>query len=919
MDTTSFLDKIAQRVFTDFPESFENLTLVLPNKRARVFLIEKLKNKTDKTFFAPKIISIEEFIYDISKIKAIDNIELLFCFYEVYKSLTPAENTQDFETFSNWAKMLIGDFNEIDRYLLNPERVFSYLKDIEDIKHWAVDMDQRTPMIQKYLNFWEMMPIYYKELYAYLINKKIGYQGLIYREAVHNLPEYIKLLKEEKIYFAGFNALNQAEEKIFQELLKNNSAKVFWDIDESILNDPYNDAGLFARKIKKSWNYYNTHPFEWISDGYSQEKNITIISTPKSVGQAKIAGKIIENISKEREDLTNVALVLSEENLLIPVLYSLPESVQSLNITMGNDSKSNPNQIFIKKWFKMHINALNRNKKSYTFYHKDVTEVLSHPLVESSTKSYKVVEKINKNNLTFFSETNLNNLQENKTELFDLITEKWTDDVLEITERLIKILLIIKKSLNEKEDKLSLTFLYAIFKVVNQLKNYVLTYNSISSPEQLFSIYKQVVEFAEVSFEGEPLSGLQIMGVLESRVLDFETVIITSLNEGKFPAGKTNNSFIPFDVKLELGLPTFKEKDAIYSYHFYHLLLRAKNIYLIHNSDAEGIDAGEKSRFITQIELEKRKKHNVISENYFSQIPEKAYEKLLVEKSDLLNEKLKNIATIKGFSPSALSNYLRNPMQFYFQRVLGINEVDEVEENVALNTLGTIIHNSLEELYKPFINEFLTVQNFEWMLSNANQEITKQFNEVYANNTDKLGKNLLAFEVAKRNIFHFLQMEKQSIENGTALKIIGLEQRLSYEIEDDRLPYPVKISGIVDRIEIRDQVVRIIDYKTGKVEKSNVSINSFEGLTKDLKYEKVIQLLGYALMYQDHIKNQELQVAIYSFKNRKEGYLLFNLKESKDNIIDIVNQEIIDLFKEELIQLILEIINPEIAFKETVM
>lgn len=911
----TFLDKIASKIFTDFQDNFDNLSIILPNKRARVFLIEKLKNLTDKTFFAPNIISIEEFIFDISKIKSIDNIELLFCFYEVYKSLTPKENIQDFETFSNWAKMLLADFNEIDRYLLNPDHVFSYLKDIEDIKHWAVDLENRTPMIQKYLNFWEMMPIYYSNLYEYLIKEQKGYQGLIYREAVKNLKSYISEIGNQKIYFAGFNALNQAEEKIFQELLKNDCAKVFWDIDQSVINDPFHDAGLFARKIKNNWGYYKTHPFEWIVDEFNQEKNIQIISTPKSVGQAKITGKIIEEISQTKTDLTNVAIVLSEENLLIPVLYSLPENVKSLNITMGYDSKSNPVQIFIQKWFKMHINALNRNKKSYTFYHKDVTEVLSHPLIESMIHSYKVVEKINKNNLTFFSDVNLANLQENPNELFSIITEKWENNPLEITNQLLKILLLIKTNLNEKEDKLSLTFLYAIYKAINQLKNYAIKYDSISSPEQLFSIYKQIIEFAEVSFEGEPLSGLQIMGVLESRVLDFETVIITSLNEGKFPAGKTNNSFIPFDVKLELGLPTFKEKDAIYSYHFYHLLLRAKNIYLLHNSDSEGIDAGEKSRFITQIELDKRKNHNLKKENYYSLIPEKAYEKLTVEKSELLNKKLKNIATDKGFSPSALSNYLRNPMQFYFQRVLGINEVDEVEENVALNTLGTIIHNSLEELYKPFIDKFLTVENFDWMISQANQEITNQFNEVYSNNTDKLGKNLLAFEVAKRNIFHFLQMEKKAIEEGTALKILGLEQRLSYEIKDNRLPYPVKISGIVDRIEIRNNVIRIIDYKTGKVEKSNVSIQSFEGLTKDLKYEKVIQLLGYALMYQDHIENRDLQVAIYSFKNRKDGYLLFNLKEDK-TIIDIVDKQIIEQFKEELIQLILDILNPEQAFIE---
>ena len=915
MQNITFLDKLTQQLFDDFDSDFSEAIVVLPNKRAKVFLLERMKKYTDTTFFAPQIISIDELIKEMASVNVLDPVALLFEFYEVYKSITPKENQQAFEVFSNWAKMLIQDFNEIDRYLLNPIHVFSYLKDIEDIKHWSLDLESRTSMIQNYLNFWETLPLYYNQLYAHLLSKKAGYQGLVYREAVNNLEYFSKNRSHLKYYFSGFNALNQAEEKIIQHLLKNNQARVFWDQDIQFLNDPYHDAGYFARKIKENWGYYKTHPYEWIVDEFRHQKDIHVISTPKAVGQAKIAGKIIEDLQKQNSDLTKVAVILSDEKLLMPVLYALPKSIKGFNITMGYESASNPIQIFLSKVFKMHINALKRNQKTYVYYHKEVVEVLSHPLLFLLLNGDNVVKKINRNNLTFFSNDTLLELQDKTTPFYELVIGKWDIPVNEIVERIQEIILHIKKYLQQIDDRLSLTFLFSMYKAVNQIKNYIDTYEAVATPEQLYIMYKQIADLAEVSFEGEPLEGLQIMGVLESRVLDFDTVIITSLNEGKFPSGKSNNSFIPYDVKQELGLPTYKEKDAIYSYHFYHMIKRAGNVYLIYNSETEGMNSAEKSRFITQLEIEKQPNHNLINSDYYSFIPDKAYEPLTIPKSSGLLSELKKIATEKGFSPSALSNYLRNPIQFYFQRILRIRELDEVEENVALNTLGTIIHNSLEELFRPYLNQYLTLENMQQMEQKVEAEINSQFELIYSNAKDKLGKNLLAYEVAKRNIIHYLNFEKEAIINGDAIKILALEIELSYEITDERLPYPVKISGIVDRIEIRNNTLRIIDYKTGRVEKNQVRIKTFDGLTADLKYEKVIQLLGYALMYQNEKQLYPLEVGIYSFKNRKEGFLLFNLEQDK-HIQTVISSDIIDAFKNELIGLILEILDPKIAFEE---
>ncbi len=922
-DDTTFLDKLSSELVTNYGDSLSNIVIVLPNKRAKVFLIEALKRKLGTTIFAPEIISIEEFIQDVAGIRSIDAIELLFEFYNIYLELTPKEKQQPFETFANWAKTLLQDFNEIDRYLLDPKYVLTYLENIQEIEHWAVDVDKRTTMIANYLEFWKFLPQYYDTLYSHLLGKGTGYQGLIYREAVGNILHFSNAFKKEQLIFAGFNALNAAEEKIIQHLLSMGQARVYWDIDHAFFNDPYHDAGLFIRRFQKDWKQYSVHPFEWIVDEFRQPKNIKIIGTPKTVGQAKIAGELIEQLQIEGHSLDKTALVLGEENLLIPLLYSLPASVGSLNITMGYSSRNNPAQILVQKLFKMHTNAINRNEKSYTLYYREVLDILTHPLVEPYIGADTLVDIINRNNFTFFSLAKLFEIHGDATPFFRLLFERWDNNAGQILERLSEVLLLIKSFLatDEEEDKITKAFLYSIFKVINKLINYNQAHPQMDSIPVLHAIYKQVTELAEVSFEGEPLSGLQIMGVLESRVLDFENVIITSVNEGKFPTGKVQNSFIPYDVKRELGLPTYKEKDAIYSYHFYHLLLRAKNIYLLYNTESEGLDAGERSRFLTQLEIEKKPAHNLDSVIYNAYLPDKAYTPMTVPKTPGVMERLKEIATVKGFSPSALTGYIRNPMQFYYQRVLRIRETEEVEESIALNTLGTIIHGALEELYKPYLDRFLAVHDVDNMSTLADDEVMRQFGLVYKEGEISKGRNLLAFEVAKRNVHNFLKQEKQGLNNGDAVKILALEQRYERWLQDERLPYPVLISGNIDRIEQRNGRLRIVDYKTGKVEKGNLVLKSWEGLCGDIKNEKIIQLLTYVFMYEELAGGLETEAGIISFKNMKGGFMSFCYKDSYDKstpVMEFVDGKLLAEFKTQLIVLINEILNEEVPFVEKV-
>ena len=920
MINTSFLDKIAAVLIENYCDTLSNTIVVLPNKRAKVFLIEALKNQVDRNILSPEIISIEDFVQNISGVRTVDPIELLFEFYEVYLSITENSQQQSFELFANWAKTLLQDFNEIDRYLLDPTHVLSYLKDIEDIKRWGIEVENKTPLLEKYIDFWKLLPNYYQSLYNHLLNKGIGYQGLIYREAVSNLNHFSDSVQRKQFLFAGFNALNAAEEKIIQHLIAADQAKIYWDVDQTFLNDPYHDAGLFVRRFKESWKHYKSNPFEWIVDDFSKSKNIHVIGTPKTIGQAKIAGSIVEKIIDDNahEKLDKVAIVLGDENLLVPLLYSLPSSVGALNITMGYSSKNNPAQILIAKLFKMHTNALSRNNSSYVFYYKDVLDVLTHPLIEPYAKTSGLVTIINANNYTFITHQKLMDLNVIPSDLFLLLFKKWESGSIPVLESISSLLQTIKNNLSNdnEEEKITKAFVFAIFKVINKLINYYSKHQHIDKIETLYAIYKQVIDLAEVSFEGEPLNGLQIMGVLESRVLDFDTVIVTSMNEGKFPAGKSQNSFIPYDVKRELGLPTFKEKDAIYTYHFYHLLQRAKNIYLLYNTESEGLDAGEKSRFITQLEVEKQNNHNLTHEIYNAVLPETAYQPMVIPKSESVMLRLKEIAE-KGFSPSALTSYIRNPIQFYFQKILRISEVEEVEENIALNTLGTIIHETLKVLYEPFIGKFISESDLINCFKQIDAEVLKQFKLVYKEGEIKKGRNLLAFEVAKRNVSNFLKVELESVKNGDAIKIIALEQTYERTLNHPNLPFPVLIKGNVDRIEERNGTIRIIDYKTGKVDKANVILKTWNGLTEEIKSDKIIQVLAYAYMYQHEANGKPIEAGIISFKNLKSGFLPFVFKEEKE-MNSIIDESILSSYLEQIVLLLSEILDENIPFTEKV-
>ena len=894
---------------------FSQLIFILPSRRAGVFLRRELSLIISETIFAPKIVSIESFVEELSLLKSVSNTELLFEFYNTYLELTPSAEQENFETFTKWAQIILQDFNEIDRYLIPQKKIFDYLKAIKDIEHWSLQTEQ-TEVVSNYLKFWNKLDSYYTNFTKRLITQNQGYQGLLYREAFNNIQTYINDTNQKHI-FLGFNALNEAEESIIQELLQNNLASVYWDTDKTFVNNPIHDAGLFLRQHKKSWKHFKTNPFNWTSNNYTDQKNISVFGVPKNIGQAKAIGSILEDLSTHDASLKNTAIVLGDENLLIPVLNSIPNSVDTLNITMGFPLKTIPLASLFEHLFTL------QKKNSTTFYYKDVISILSHQYIQplfKNSNAVNLIEVINKNNLVYLTVTQLKSICVEESELITLLFSNWNNNPNTGLNSCFTLIKTIKEhlSVDKKENQLGLEYLYRFNILFNEVLRLNETYKHIKDIKGLYSIYKELLSSETLDFQGEPLQGLQIMGMLESRVLDFETVIISNVNEGILPSGKTNNSFIPFDVKIENKLPTYKEKDAVYTYHFYHLLQRAKKVYILYNTEIDTLVGGEKSRFINQLELENI--HQINHKILTPKVPNYQKELAIIPKTELVISQLKEIAR-KGFSPSSLTSYVRNPIDFYYQKLLGISDLEEVEETIAANTLGTVVHNTLEALYLPFINQLLTVEKVKTLIPNIDSNITKYFKEEYKEGDMTKGKNLIVFEIAKRYVLNFLNLEIDTLKKGNAIKIISLEAKTeNISVQIDGLDFPIQLRGTVDRIDEFNGVTRIIDYKTGKVDQSKVSVIEWDKLITDYdKYSKSFQVLMYAYMlHKKNLTNLPLEAGIISFKNLSEGFIKFTKKESSHskNKDTLITEETLKEFEIQLKNLILDIFNSEIDFIE---
>ena len=911
----NFLEQVVHTYYNEHG-SFENTVFVLPSKRAGSYLKKGISKITEKPIFSPEIYSIEEFVCEISGLSTATNTQQLFELYYAYLEHCEKEQ-ENFLDFSKWGQTLLQDFNEIDRYLIDTGRLFSNLSAIQEINHWYLAAE-KTKMVKQYIAFWNSLEDLYTSFNAQMLTKGIGHQGLIYRKAHEELEAYLTSHNENRYVFIGFNALNTAESTIIQSILQTKNADIYWDLDSYFLNDPIHDAGFFIRNHQKTWPYFNQNRLKGISTSFTHEKKIEVVGVPKSVSQAKYIGTLLKNLALEHNGtLTRTAVVLNDESLLNPLLNSLPDEIEKVNITMGFPLNKTSFDNFFNQFFELYV-----NKQTHGWYYKNLLAFLSDPythrfLDEDGIPSSEVLTGIILNrNLTFLTRTQLVSLIEDNHPYLDKLFFEQIPSPIQFVQRCLAVIPILRSKLQASDNFLALEELSRFYGIFNQIVSLIKEHDFIKDLKSLKALFNELVSLETLDFKGDPIEGLQVMGMLESRNLDFDTVILTTVNEGVIPSGKSNNSFLPFDLKRNFGLPTFKEKDAVYTYHFYRLLQRAKHIYLVYNTEPDVLEGGERSRLITQLLTDENIKNHITEYIAVPEIKVELKTEVRIHKDEALKELIQEHA-LKGFSPSSLSNYIRNPLDFYKQNLLGINDLPEVEETVAANTFGTIIHDTLEDLYRPVVGDYLTKQILIDMKGNIEGLVENHFAKTYTAIDVLRGKNLIAFQVIIKYITSFIDIEIEQIERHR-IKILGLEEKMKISLDFPELGFPVHLKGKLDRIDEIDGTCRIIDYKSGNVLANQVELFDWSIITQDYKYSKAFQLLCYALMY-SKVKNGSAQEAgIISFKNLSSGLLNFATKPSKNSRTkdkSITSETLAD-FTLELKKLVLEICNPDIPFIE---
>lgn len=891
-------------------ENVSESIFILPSKRACGFFKQTLAKLQQKSIFSPKVISIEEFIEEISSLKIIDPISLLLKSYKVYLETKKNEQIDTFETYASYALTLLNDFSEIDRYLIDAKDFFNYLTSIKTIEKWGVK-NETSSLIKDYLLFWEKLPAFYFTLQETLSKENLGYQGMVYRKAAEDIEHYGSLKKNIKHYFLGFNALNNAEQTIIQELIESGNTKVYWDIDHYFLNDKEHSASFFINRYFTHWKSYKNILPNGIANYFETQKEINFVETQTNIEQVKYVGELLHNLAET--DLAETAIVLADEELLIPLLYSLPDTIKDINVTMGLSIKSLPESIFFSE-------ILSYYKKSDRgkIYYKEIQKIIHNPIAEKLFFNRKtLLYNILLENSSYSSLDKLLDKADKKDqEILKLLFGVESNNHEQLITNFKNIVSILYTHKNTQT--LQKTVLSKINNVFSKLEVILTHYKFINNTKELSLLLDALMSKVSLDIKGNAHKGLQIMGVLETRVIDFNNIIILSMSEGILPAGKSNNSFITYDMKVQYKLPLSIEKDAVYSYHFYHMLQRAQTITLLYNNASGGLTSGEKSRFLLQLELEKHPKHSYSYKTIVPFISLTQKELKGVSKTERIVDNIKMLAG-KGFSPSSLTSYIRNPIDFYNQKILKINETMEIEETVSYQTLGNIVHHTLENLYTPFLEKELSIKKLEKTKLAIAAEVSVQFKKYFKEGSINTGKNLIIFEVVKRYILSLIQIDINALKKGNIIKLIALEQSMEIPIEISGLNFPIKLKGTVDRIDSYNHAIRIIDYKTGKVEQKEMELIDWEELYTSYNFSKAFQVLAYAYMYQRTNKMGEaLKGGVISFKNLQQGFMCFSKKPSSrsQQKEEAITEETLKNFEIALHQLIIEICNPNIPFLE---
>jgi len=892
MNHDSFISRLAKHIQSHYDLTKQELTVVFPNKRAAFYLRNEFKKNCQQTLWLPQMISIEEAITEWSGIALADNIDLLFELIDIDAELH-VEQDSDLNVFGSQAAQMAKDFDEIDQYGIDAKHVFNYVLDNKKLEVWNFDEEKSKEKELKYLQFFQSLYDYYLRLRHRLTEQKKGYYGMITRH-LSELPkdELLAKIGERNIIFAGFNALTTTEERMINTLVKNGKAEAVFDYDSYYVDDENNEAGLFARK-------YNQRYPQWLENGISnalttEPKTIHIINASGNTLQTKALQAKLQETQDEKQ-----AVILADENLLIPVMNGIPDTYSGFKVSMGYPINKTPAHLLVKECFTLYRH--NRIKRNVTengveriaegryiwpvlrLMDLEIVKII-FPQAELEAFNRWKYKAVNDGKF-IFEDSDIESLQQMpniQAFLKVVLTRKDGASPVIILENLSQLLAFIAHLIQSKKEQNKNLFLLnqvgEVGKIISRLQK-VVEQNSryIKDAHGLETLYRVLTSASSLKLNSSETDGLQIMGLLETRNLDFERLHLLSVNEGILPPDKSRGSFIPQFIRRACGLPGYAEGQAVVAYHFYRLLQNGKDIYLYYNNlgDTSG---GEASRFILQIKYELAKNANIkVEEESFSSTAKSSLEitALSAQKTNAL-DRLHYLIGEKGLSPSALSTYINCPLKYYLRYIAQIED-NSVEEDTGVNVIGTIIHDTLELLFADYLPKDGTTQIIDKALFDKvikpqwEQKLELSIAKNLPNGLPDVGFNYLNRVTIEQQLQNYLNYTSKQLENNT-LTIFETEGELKTKLETtqgDCIFY-----GRTDRIDQYGDLIRVIDYKTGHVGNADVRIPVRHQSESDLDYlkqipEKALQLLLYKYLYlneNQNIKPKQVTAAIHGLK-----------------------------------------------------
>jgi len=872
-----FLKQVANYLYQNHRSELSDFCLVFPGRRAGVFFTAYLNELVETSMLSPEIITINELISSVSGLQQADQVELVLKLQEVYSQVTGHQEPLD--EFFFWGEILLADFDDLDKYLLNADDLFRNISDLKDLENqfeyltaeqkkaieefWGnLDKVPHSFNKEKFIGIWIKLAAIYHRFREVLRQSGIAYSGMIYRDVADLLTkQFVSEFKSKKYIFIGFNALNECEKAIFRKLDNQKKAMFFWDYDEFYLKDTENEAGRFLRTNMVLF----PAPKNFVSEKSPDPKvrKITMVSVPGNITQAQAINmpQVLKSFQTDKR-FDNTAFVLADENLLIPVISAVGKSFTDINITMGYPFVNTPVYGFISQLISLQKN-IRKSANSTIFYYKPVVAILNHQFVVND--EIKVfVSGIYRRNKVYLEADELN-FNPFVLKIFRR-PESWQDILDYFLDVLTELALKFDSTGNE-QVKLESEYLFQAFLAVQRLKDTLEGLNVPDFPVKiLYRLLDQSLRRISIPFEGEPLTGLQIMGLLETRCLDFRNLVLFSANEGFLPRIAAGHSFVPYHLRKGFGMPTYEDRDAMYAYYFYRLIQRSEKTVIVYNSITEGVASSEKSRFLYQLLYDSE--FEIEELNLSFNFKGTTNEPIRIEAGEQHIKKLISTYSERKLSPSAINTYLDCKLKFYFKYIAGIKEKEELKEEIDAVLFGNLFHYAIELLYKPFENKTVDATSLKLIRNNkekidaiVRESIAVKYYQMKPEEVSRFkpgGQSILIASHIRDYIYQLLENDIRF----APFQIVGLEKEYSadYQVVSGGQTFLIRVGGIIDRLDQTAEGLRIIDYKTGRNMK--LDFKEWPQLV-DRNYSDRRKEIFQTLIYSDVVSRTDNRLAIF--------------------------------------------------------